>query len=77
MRKGTTRAEVAAQEQRVLTDRAEITARAAMGESVTSIAKAYSIDRRTLARILDRWGAPRRQANVKGRVAALNPCKRQ
>ncbi|MFF8437500.1 helix-turn-helix domain-containing protein [Streptomyces bacillaris] len=75
MRKGTTRAEYARRESAVLTDRAQISARVRANEPIRKIAKEYGVDRRTLARIVDGWGVPRRVANQKGH-RNLSPCKR-
>lgn len=74
MRRGMTRADYAALESAVLTDRATITARLEANESVRKIAGEYGIDRRTLARIADEWGVRRRPATQRGR-APLSPCK--
>lgn len=76
MRRGETRADYARRESAVLTDRDKITARAAANESVGRIAREYSIDRRTLARILDGWGVARRRA-TRDVSLTQGPCKRR
>lgn len=76
MRKGTTRADYARRESVVLTDRAQISARVRANEPIRKIAKECDVDRRTLARIVDEWGIPRRVANRKGHTN-MSPCKRQ
>ncbi|MYT35179.1 helix-turn-helix domain-containing protein [Streptomyces sp. SID8356] len=76
MRKGTTRADYARLESVVLTDRARISARVQANVPIRRIAEEYGIDRRTLARIVDGWGVPRRPPNRKGH-ANLSPRKRR
>ncbi|MEU1169886.1 hypothetical protein [Streptomyces microflavus] len=76
MRRGETRADYARRLSAVLTDRAKITARAAANESVGKIAREYSIDRRTLAGMLDSWLVPRRRA-TRDVHFAQGPCKRR
>ncbi|MEW2194643.1 hypothetical protein [Streptomyces microflavus] len=76
MRRGETRADYARRLSAVLTDRAEITARAAANESIGRIAREYGIDRRTLAGMLDSWLVPRRRA-TRDVHFAQGPCKRR
>lgn len=76
MRKGESRANYVRRESAVLSDRDEISARAAANESVGRIAREYGIDRRTLAGMLDSWLVPRRRATRDVRFAQ-GPCKRR